>query len=155
MASRRTLMTRLHQCASSLQSAHHAPLAAGRPAGGRSWFARAMTRYLITFPSGAMDHIPAADFPAVGEAARAVCKEAIEAGVYVFAGGLLDQPASVVGTDGTVSEGTTPQAVGGIAVVDVPTHDEALRWAAKLAAACRCAQEVREVAPDAELDALL
>ncbi len=31
-----------------------------------------MTRYLISFPSGAMDHIPAEEFPAVGEAAHAV-----------------------------------------------------------------------------------
>lgn len=114
-----------------------------------------MTSFLITFPSGAMDHIPTEDFPAVGEAARAVCREAIEAGVYVFAGGLLDQPATVVATDGTVTEGTPPDAVGGIAVVDVPSRDEALHWAAKLAAACRCAQEVREVAADAELDELL
>lgn len=31
---------------------------------------REMTRYLISFPSGAMAHIPAEEFPAVGEAAH-------------------------------------------------------------------------------------
>jgi hypothetical protein len=27
----------------------------------------------------------------------------------------------------------------------VPTREEALEWAARIAAACRCAQEVREI----------
>jgi hypothetical protein len=30
----------------------------------------------------------------------------------------------------------------------VPSRDEALKWAAKIAAACRCAQEVFELLPD-------
>jgi putative transposase len=34
------------------------------------------------------------------------------------------------------------------AVVDVPSREEALKWAAKIAVACRCAQEVRELLPD-------
>jgi hypothetical protein len=38
--------------------------------------------------------------------------------------------------------------IGGFSVVDVASRDEALAWAAKLAAACRCAQEVREFVPD-------
>jgi hypothetical protein len=33
-------------------------------------------------------------------------------------------------------------------VVDVPAREEALEWAAKIAVACRCAQEVRELLPD-------
>jgi hypothetical protein len=49
-----------------------------------------MTRYLISFPSGAMDHIPAEEFPAVGEAAHAVVREAMDAGVWVFGGGLVE-----------------------------------------------------------------
>jgi hypothetical protein len=49
-----------------------------------------MTRYLISFPSGAMDHIPAEEFPAVGEAAHAVVQEAMDAGVWVFGGGLAE-----------------------------------------------------------------
>jgi hypothetical protein len=35
-----------------------------------------MTRYLVSFPSGAMDHVPQEEIPAVGEAARAVVQEA-------------------------------------------------------------------------------
>jgi len=34
---------------------------------------------------------------------------------------------------------------GGFTVVDVPTREAALEWAAKIAVACRCAQEVREL----------
>ena len=35
-----------------------------------------MTKYLITFPSDAMDHIPEEEMPDVAEAAHAVCREA-------------------------------------------------------------------------------
>ena len=38
-----------------------------------------MTRYLISFPSGAMDHIPDEEKPAVGQAAHAVVREAMDA----------------------------------------------------------------------------
>jgi hypothetical protein len=40
-------------------------------------------------------------------------------------------------------------------VVDVPSREEALQRAAKVAVACRCAQEVRAIGPDPELDAML
>ena len=42
-----------------------------------------------------------------------------------------------------------------MARLDVPSREEALRWAAKIAVACRWAQEVREVGADPELDAML
>jgi hypothetical protein len=107
-----------------------------------------MTRYLISFPGGAMDHIPAEDFPAVGEAAHAVVREVKDAGAYIFSGGLDEEVGSVlVAGDGTVSGGTYPQTKefsGGFTVIDVPSREEALAWAAKIATACRCAQEVRE-----------
>ena len=61
------------------------------------------------------------------------------------AGGLEDQPASIVATDGTVTDGPRPDAIGGLTVVDVPSREEALDWAAKIAVACRCAQEVRAI----------
>ena len=114
-----------------------------------------MTRYLITFPSNAMDHIRAEEMPAVGKAAHACCQELINAGVYVLSGGLEDQPSSVVATDGSVTYGPNPEAVGGITIVDVPSRQEALKWAGKIAAACRCPQEVREIGHDAELAAML
>lgn len=117
-----------------------------------------MTRYLISFDDGAMDHIPAEELPDVGKAAHAVVQEAVNAGVWVFGAGLERQRASVVATDGTVTDGPYPETkevIGGFVVVDVASRAEALAWAAKFAAACRCAQEVREIMPDPELDAML
>ena len=107
-----------------------------------------MPRYLISFDAHAMDHIPAEDMPAVGKAAHEVVDEAMNAGVWVFGGGLETQQASIVATDGTVAEGQYPEAIGGFWIVDVPSREEALKWAAKVAVACRCAQEVREFMPD-------
>ncbi|TML51226.1 MAG: hypothetical protein E6G15_12815 [Actinobacteria bacterium] len=109
-----------------------------------------MTRYLISFDAHAMEHIPGEDMPAVGKAAHEVVQEAMNAGVWVFGGGLENQKATVVSTDtdGTVSGGPYPEAIGGFWVVDVPSREEALERAAKTALACRCAQEVREFMPD-------
>ena len=110
-----------------------------------------MPKYLISFEKGAMDHIPEEDFPEVGKAAHAVCQEAADAGVFVFAGGLSyddgDVEHAVVATDGLVTDGPYPESkelVGGVAIVDVPTREAALEWAAKFAVACRCAQDVRK-----------
>lgn len=107
-----------------------------------------MPRYLISFDAHAMDHIAPEDMVDVGNAAHAVVQEAMDAGVWVFGGGLEDAKASVVATDGTVSDGAYPDAVGGMCIVDVPSREEALAWAARVAAACRCAQDVREFMPD-------
>lgn len=117
-----------------------------------------MTRYLISFDDGAMAHISAQDLPDVARAAHEVMREAVNAGVWVFSGGLASQMASVVTTDGVVTDGPYPETkevIGGFCVVDVPSRDEALKWAAKTAAACRCAQEVRELLPDPEQDEML
>src|ERR1700757_4620194 len=99
-----------------------------------------------------MNHIPDEEFPAVGEAAHAVVQEAMEAGVWVFGGGLSEDvdPVMVAG-DGTITAGTYPQTKefnGGSPVLDLPSREEAMEWAAKIAAACRCAQEIRQFMPD-------
>ena len=115
-----------------------------------------MPRYLISFDDGAMDHIPQADLPEVGKAAHEVMQAAVDDGVFVFSGGLLRQRASVVSPDGVVTDGPYPETkevIGGLVIIDVATRQEAEAWAARIAAGCRCAQEVREVMPDPELDA--
>lgn len=117
-----------------------------------------MTRYMISFGDGAMDHIRDEEWSDVGKASHAVVQEAVNAGVWVFGAGLERQRASVVATDGTVTDGPYPETkevIGGFAVVDVASREEALAWAAKIAAGCRCAQEVRELLPDPEQDAML
>ncbi len=107
-----------------------------------------MPRYLISFDAHAMNHIPAGDMPAVAHASHAVVHEAMDAAVWVFGGGLENQKARIVATDGTVTDGPYPEAIGGMSIVDVPSREEALEWAAKIAVACRCAQEVRAYMPD-------
>ena len=104
-----------------------------------------MARYLISFDDGAMT-FPEEDLPDVDEAAHAVAREAMDAGVWVFGGGLHSQEeVSVVATDGTVTDGPERKAyIGGFSIVDVSSREDALGWAAKFAVACRCAQEVRE-----------
>jgi hypothetical protein len=117
-----------------------------------------MTLYLISFGNGSMDHIPQEDIPEVGKAAHAVIQEAKDAGVFIFAGGLDyegdDVEHAVVGTDGLVTDGPYPESkelLGGVTIVDVPTREEALEWAAKIAVACRCAQHVRKFMFDPDL----
>lgn len=107
-----------------------------------------MPRYLISFDRGAMDHIPDEEGPAVSEAAHAVVQAAMDAGVFVFAGGVHDG-ASVVAADGTATDRRDDKAyIGGLTIVDVPSREDAVEWAAKIAAACRCAQELREIMAD-------
>lgn len=113
-----------------------------------------MPKYLISFDDGAMDHIPRSEFPEVGRAAHAVVDEAKSAGVWVFGGGLQTQRASIVAPDGSVTEGACPETkavVGGFAILEVPSNDDALAWAAKFAVACRCAQEVRVLLDDPDV----
>ncbi len=53
--------------------------------------------------------------------------------------------------DGTVTNGPYPETkavIGGFSIIDVPSREQALARAAKIAAACRCAQEVREIMDD-------
>jgi hypothetical protein len=113
-----------------------------------------MPRFLISFDDGAMT-FPEEELPDVADAAHAVVREAMDAGVWVFGGGLYPpEETSVVATDGTVTDGAhlEKQAyIGGFSIVEVPSREEALTWAAKIAAACRCAQEVREFMPDPEV----
>jgi hypothetical protein len=113
-----------------------------------------MTRYLISFDDGAMT-FSEEELPDVANAAHAVAQEATDAGVWVFGAGLTGhEKASMVAIDGTVTDGPhveSKQYLGGFAVVDVASREEALRWAAKFAVACRCAQEVREFVADPAL----
>jgi hypothetical protein len=110
-------------------------------------------RYLISFDDGAMAHISDDELPAVSEDSHKVVQEAKDAGVWIFGGGILSQQASIVGTDGAVTAGPYPETkavIGGFSIVEVPSREDALAWAAKIAVACRCPQEVREIGYDPE-----
>jgi len=105
-----------------------------------------MTKYLISFPAEALV-LTEEEYPIVSADSHAVIEEAKAAGVYVFGGGIDESAAPVlVGADGAVTSETYPgtRINGGLLVLELPTRDDAIEWAAKIATACRCAQEVRE-----------
>jgi hypothetical protein len=112
-----------------------------------------MTKYLISFPGSAMD-ISDEDMAAVGEAARAVNTrgEACR-GLCVRRGINEDVAPLMVAADGTVTNETYPQTKefdGGFCVLELPSREAAVQWAAKIAKACRCSQELREFGYDPE-----
>lgn len=118
------------------------PVADGRP----RVHDQGVTKYLISFPSAAMDLSPK-EFEQAGIDSRAVIQEAKDAGVYVFGGGIHEGVAPMlVAADGTVSAGTYPGSHldGGFTVLELPDRAAAELWAVKIAAACRCSQELRE-----------
>jgi len=106
-----------------------------------------MTYYLISFPAEAMV-LSEEEFARAVTDSNAVSQEAMDAGVWVFGGGVDEsvEPVLVSG-DGTVRTETHPgsRITGGLTVLDLPDRAAAEDWARKIAAACRCAQEVREL----------
>ena len=109
-----------------------------------------MTKYLISFPSEAMV-LTDEEFPTVVAESHAVIEEAKAAGVYVFGGGIDEQVEPVlVSADGSVSPELHPgsRITGGFAVLELPTREDAVAWASRIAAACRCSQELREFGYD-------
>jgi hypothetical protein len=93
---------------------------------------------------------PAAEAAPIYAAVDAVNQKAMEAGIFVFAGGLHDQSATTTVdprggkpqvTDGPYLE--TKEYLGGFWVIQVPDLDAALDWAREAAAACQQPLEVR------------
>lgn len=105
-----------------------------------------MAKYLISFPSAAMV-VSDDDWEAVVRDSHAIIEEAKVAGVYVFGGGIDESvPPVLVAASGAVSEGGytwAPALNGGFTVLELPSRDAAIEWAARIAQACRCEQELR------------
>ncbi len=85
-----------------------------------------MAKYLISFPSAAMV-VPDGEWEAVDRDAHAVIDEAKAAGVYVFGGGYP----------------WAPPLDGNFTVLELSSREGAVAWAARIAKACRCEQELR------------
>jgi hypothetical protein len=114
----------------------------------RPWYEQTgeVTKYLISFPSDSMV-LTDEEFPIVVETSHAVIEEAKAAGVYVFGGGIDEAVAPVlVSADGSVTAEVNPGSDirGGFTVLELPTREDALEWARKIAVACRTPQELRE-----------
>jgi hypothetical protein len=111
-----------------------------------------MTKYLISFPSVAMV-VADDELPNVADEAHAVIAEVKAAGVYVFGGGIDEAVEPVlVSADGSVATEIYPgtELTGGFTVLELPTREDAVEWASKIAVACRCPQELREFMYDPE-----
>lgn len=93
------------------------------------------------------------ELPIVSAESHEVIREAKAAGVYVFGGGIDEGVAPVlVSADGAVSSEIYPRSelTGGFAVLELPTREDAVEWASRIARACRCSQELREFGYDPE-----
>src|SRR5262249_57395157 len=104
-----------------------------------------MTRYLISFDDGWMKFTEE-ELPDVTKAAIAVVKEAQAAGVWVYGAGLESQRASIVATDGMVTDGPFPETkevIGGFPGIAGPSPAAAPEGAGQIAVASRCAQAAR------------
>ena len=80
-------------------------------------------------------------------------RQAKAAGVYIFGGGIEEQVDPVlVSADGVVSSEIYPgsKLKGGFTVLELPTREDAVEWARRIAIACRCSQELREFGYDPE-----
>jgi hypothetical protein len=106
-----------------------------------------MAKYLISFPSAAMV-VPEGEFEAVVRDSHAAIEDAKAAGVYVFGGGIDEAvPPVLVSADGTFSAvgyAWAPPLNGGFLILELPSREEAAAWAARIAKACCCQQELRE-----------
>lgn len=117
-----------------------------------------MTEYLLYFNQQWVGEHTEEWFRSRVAPSVAVVEEMKAAGVYVFAGGLVEESdptftvchATPVGDDvsATVTEGPyseSTEVLGGFAVVDVPDEESARYWAAKIAVGCGWTHEVRRI----------
>jgi hypothetical protein len=110
-----------------------------------------MTEYLIYFNQQWVGDHSEEWFRGRGPLARAVLDEMKAAGVFVFAGGLVEEveeafSADATGGTVTITDGPfveTKEYLGGLTVVDVADEAAARMWAGKVAEACGWPQEVR------------
>ena len=107
-----------------------------------------MANYIIYFNQQWVGDHPAEWYETRGPLARAVVAEMEEAGVLVFAGGLVEEIEEAFGSDenGAISGPITTHGefLGGMTIIDVPTEEEAKFWGSKIGIACGWPQEIRK-----------
>jgi hypothetical protein len=109
-----------------------------------------MALYLIAFNDEWVPDLTIEELQQASRAGRAVIAEMTEAEVFVFSDGGLDgstvvcsvepKDGSPVFSDGPFVE--TKEHLGGFAVVDVPSDEDARYWAGRIAVAIGWPQEV-------------
>ena len=107
-----------------------------------------MAKYIIYFNQQWVGDHSAEWFQGRGPLARAVVEEMKEAGVLVFAGGLVEEIEEAFGSDdhGVIGGPITTDGefLGGMTIVDVETDEQAKHWGSKIGIACGWPQEIRK-----------
>ena len=107
-----------------------------------------MSNYIIYFNQQWVGEHSSEWFQSRGPLARQVVAEMNEAGVLVFAGGLVEEIEAAIGSDenGVVGAPVTTDGefIGGMTIIKVENDDEAKIWGAKVAQACGWPQEIRK-----------
>jgi hypothetical protein len=114
-----------------------------------------MPEYLIYFNQQWVGDHTEEWFRGRGPLAKKVVLEMEEAGVCLYAGGLVEEVEEAFSADATSGTLTftdgpfveTKEYLGGLTIVDVENEEEARRWAGKIAEACGWPQEVRRFKP--------
>ena len=110
-----------------------------------------MSQYLLSVHSGPEDYArPLEEMQPLFEAVDRFNDKARDAGIWVFAGGLMpgDTATTVDGTgaDPVLTDGPyleSKEWLGGFWVFELPDRDAAIRWATEASAACGGKVEVR------------
>ena len=107
-----------------------------------------MAKYIIYFNQQWIGDHSAEWFSSRGPLARAVVSEMTDAGVLVFAVGLVEEIDHAFGVDETGNIAgpitTSGEFLGGLTIIDVESDDEAKMWGAKVGQACGWPQEIRK-----------
>lgn len=107
-----------------------------------------MAKYIIYFNQQWVGDHPAEWYGTRGPLARAVVAEMKDAGVLVFAGGLVEEIEEAFGAvetgEITAPITTTGEFMGGLTIIDASSDDEAKMWGSKIAVACGWPQEIRK-----------
>ena len=114
-----------------------------------------MTEYLIYFNQQWVGDHTSEWFQSRGPTAMAVVNEMKDAGVLVFAGGLVEEVEEAFSADDTsgtltITDGPyveTTEFLGGLTIVDVEDEEAARMWAGKIAVGCGWPMEVRRFKP--------
>ncbi len=107
-----------------------------------------MPKYIIYFNQQWVGEHSEEWFQSRGPLARAVVAEMEDAGVLVFAGGLVEEIELATGFNetGRLSAPITAQGefLGGLTIIEVASDSDAHAWGSKVAVACGWPQEVRK-----------
>lgn len=107
-----------------------------------------MAHYIIYFNQQWVGDHSEEWFQGRGPLARQVVEDMKEAGVLVFAGGLIEEIEEAFGSDenGIISGPITinGEFLGGMTIVDVASDEEAKYWGSQIGIACGWPQEIRK-----------